>query len=67
MEMDQTLTKVIVCPECRGTLVGWAEKSSLSCDACGREYPLVGGIPILLIEEDNVPASRPDHDMEECR
>src|ERR1041385_1141172 len=34
------------CPRCLATLEVQAEK--ISCEACGKSYPRVGGIPILL-------------------
>jgi SAM-dependent methyltransferase len=42
--------KYLACPRCRGDLVtGSAAK--LACLACGHDYPVVDGMPILRIED----------------
>ncbi len=38
----------LVCPACRDTPLD----SSLHCSGCGREFPVVGGIPDLRLEPD---------------
>jgi hypothetical protein len=38
----------VVCPACWGELR--AEGASLVCAACGRRYPVVDGIPVLIVE-----------------
>jgi SAM-dependent methyltransferase/uncharacterized protein YbaR (Trm112 family) len=42
---------LLVCPDCRGTLSG--SDGCLRCDACGRSFPVVDGIPVLLAEGAN--------------
>lgn len=39
---------VLRCPGCRGSLS--FEPRAANCDSCGREYPVVGGVPVLLLE-----------------
>jgi uncharacterized protein YbaR (Trm112 family) len=46
----------LACPACYGDLR--LEDSRLFCTACGRVYPVVDGIPVLIIER----AERPDRD-----
>lgn len=41
-----SIDKVLVCPSCRGILS--MDRSSMTCDSCGRTYPITDGIPILL-------------------
>jgi hypothetical protein len=38
----------VVCPACWGELQAGAE--TLVCEACGRKYPVVDGIPVLISE-----------------
>jgi len=38
----------LACPACLGALR--AEESNVVCTACGRSYPLVDGIPVLIAE-----------------
>jgi hypothetical protein len=42
-----TLTQ-LACPACYGALR--PENSRLLCITCGRAYPIVDGIPVLIIE-----------------
>ena len=37
-----------VCPACQGALRAAAEW--LSCGGCGRRYPVIEGIPVLIVE-----------------
>ena len=36
------------CLHCRGALT--SDSSSLRCTACGRQYPIIAGIPLLVRE-----------------
>ncbi len=38
----------LVCPVCFGELR--FSESSVECSACGRSYPVVDGIPVLIAE-----------------
>jgi uncharacterized protein YbaR (Trm112 family) len=42
----------VVCPACWGELRGEALNGAkmLVCRACGRKYPVVDGIPVLIVE-----------------
>lgn len=44
----------LVCPVCHGSLQLAAD--SIGCTACGRRYPLVDGLPVLLAERATSPA-----------
>ena len=44
-----SLLAAFVCPKCKGVLAIGAD--AVRCDACRLVYPVVGGIPVLLIEE----------------
>ena len=41
--------EVFVCPMCKGGLV--ADADVLRCAACRLAYPVIDGIPVLLIDE----------------
>ena len=42
------LLQILACPDCKGELTQNQDGSSLRCTPCGREYPVVDGIPVLL-------------------
>jgi SAM-dependent methyltransferase len=42
------LADLLVCPSCQVALTG--SDGSLSCGACGRSFPVVDGIPVLLVD-----------------
>ena len=52
------LLDILRCPHCRGTFVIPADPDpeELVCSACGRGYPVRGGVPVLLIDEARLPA-----------
>jgi uncharacterized protein YbaR (Trm112 family) len=43
----------LACPACLGAL--HLEESRLQCAACGRAYPIVDGIPILIADREENP------------
>jgi len=45
------LLELLVCPECRQSLIEKPDGSSLKCTACHRVYPVRDEIPILLVDE----------------
>jgi hypothetical protein len=44
--MDPAVLRDLACPVCLGVL--HAADSFLVCDACGRHYPVVDEIPVLI-------------------
>ena len=48
--IDQELLDIIVCPDCHGKLE-LTETPELVCTACGLAYPVIDGIPVLLVDE----------------
>jgi uncharacterized protein YbaR (Trm112 family) len=57
------LLRRIVCPDCRASLIAQTEASapvSLRCTGCGRNYPVIDGIPILLAAQAVPRANRPE-------
>jgi hypothetical protein len=43
----------LVCPACLGALR--LEEGKLHCAECGRAYPIVDGIPVLIAGRENPP------------
>jgi hypothetical protein len=50
---DPSVTELLACPVCLGSLC--AEGLRLVCAACGRAYPVVDGIPVLIAERATAP------------
>ena len=48
LEFDASVLAQIACPACHGDLR--MEDSRLICAACSRRYPIVDGIPALIVE-----------------
>ncbi|MBO9385694.1 MAG: Trm112 family protein [Thermomicrobium sp.] len=51
--MDPELLEILACPACHGELVPANDR--LICRTCQRRYPIEDGIPILLVEEAELP------------
>ena len=50
---------ILACPVCRSDLIQTEDGSSLLCASpCGRLYPVINGIPVLLADrlEESAPA-----------
>ena len=47
--MDLDLLHILACPKCRNPFL--PEEKGFFCAACDLVYPIVDGIPVLLIEE----------------
>lgn len=52
--VDPALLEIIVCPADHGPL-RLLDQPALECGRCGLVYPVVDGIPVLLVDE----ATRP--------
>ncbi len=53
MGIDKDLLAILACPLCKTAVREKEEK--LVCDQCGRRYPLRDGIPVMLIDEAELP------------
>jgi uncharacterized protein YbaR (Trm112 family) len=55
--MLKKLLDILVCPvpECRKPLTLASDEKSLKCTGCGRVYPVRDGIPVLLIDQAEMP------------
>jgi hypothetical protein len=54
--IDQKLLDILACPVCKTPVQGDAEQ--LVCVQCGRRYPIRDGIPVMLIEEAELPSEK---------
>jgi len=66
--MDPDLLAILACPKCRGSLESLKQPvpppaqedaEGLSCPACSLVYPIIKGIPVLLVEEGIAAADWP--------
>jgi uncharacterized protein len=56
LDVDPQLMEILACPcpehaELRSGTVADPEADALTCTACGRSFPVTGGIPVLLLDE----------------
>jgi uncharacterized protein YbaR (Trm112 family) len=63
LDLDPQLMEILACPcpehaELRSGIVSDAEAEALTCTACGRSFPVIDGIPVLLLDEA-LPGSGP--------
>ncbi len=50
-ELSPDLLSLLVCPRCKGKLEPMDDGASLVCRGCRLKYPVVDGIPVMLIDE----------------
>lgn len=53
--IDPLLAEILVCPADHGDLDQDEIASRLICRTCGRRYPVTDGIPVMMIEEAELP------------
>lgn len=56
VELDPQLMDILACPcpehaELRTGTAADPDADALTCSACGRSFPVIDGIPVLLLEE----------------
>ncbi len=51
--IDKELLDILACPLCKEEVK--LEDDKIVCTKCGRRYPIKDDIPIMLIEEAEVP------------
>ncbi len=55
--ISQTLLDILACPACRGKIELIEEGQKLVCRGeCQRRYPIRDGIPVMLIDEAELPS-----------
>lgn len=56
-DLDPLLLELVACPACHGGLAVDTSAGELTCTGCGRAYPVVDGIPVLLVDEARTPGA----------
>ena len=55
-EISQELLEILACPACKGDIEYDHENQKLICvGECKRRYPIRNGIPVMLIDEAELP------------
>jgi uncharacterized protein YbaR (Trm112 family) len=49
--IDARLAAMLRCPSCRQEVRVLENDAGIACTACGLVYPIVDGIPVMLVEE----------------
>jgi uncharacterized protein YbaR (Trm112 family) len=60
--LDKELLEILACPLDKQPVELSGE--SLVCTACGRRYPIRDGIPVMLVEEAELPSPAPSPEGE---
>jgi len=55
--IDKDLLAILACPLCKTDVR--LEGDRIVCTTCGRRYPIKDDIPIMLIDEAELPRDRP--------
>lgn len=56
---ENDLHRLLVCPACYGEL-SWSP-DNIQCEGCGRRFPLVDGIPVMLLDATHAHHDELDH------
>jgi len=56
MSLSLDWLKLLACPACRSGLDLRGQPEELVCPGCGRRYPILDGIPDLVVEDAPKPA-----------
>jgi uncharacterized protein YbaR (Trm112 family) len=51
MSLDPRLLEILCCPSCRQAVQPLPDDAGIQCVGCRRTYPIVDGIPVMLLEE----------------
>lgn len=51
--VSKELIDILACPACKAQVKLDGEK--ISCAGCGRRYPIKDGIPVMLVDESEMP------------
>jgi len=62
MAVDERLLEILVCPACRGEVEYKERRKVILCAACGLQFPVRDGIPVMLVDEASPTRTRPRQD-----
>ena len=51
MQLHPRVLEILRCPACRATLTASEKGDTLTCTSCGLVYPVVDGIPNMMVED----------------
>ena len=51
--MDNEILKIMACPACKSEVE--MKDGKIVCVSCGRRYPIKDGIPVMLVDEAEMP------------
>ena len=54
--IDKEFLELLACPACKGEVRLDEASERIICEACGRRYPIRDGIPVMLIDEAELPS-----------
>lgn len=54
--IDKEFLEILACPACKGEVRLDEEAERITCQSCGRRYPIRNGIPVMLIDEAELPS-----------
>ncbi len=54
--IDKELLEILACPACKAEIR--LEGDRIVCTGCGRRYPIRNDIPIMLIDEAEMPKGK---------
>ncbi|MFC1670633.1 Trm112 family protein [Spirochaetota bacterium] len=53
--INTKLLEILACPACKGDVEYDVKNSKILCTDCKRIYPVKDGIPIMLVDEAEMP------------
>jgi uncharacterized protein YbaR (Trm112 family) len=51
LTIDSRLLEMLCCPACRCAVRLLPDGAGVLCEACRRVYPILDGIPVMLVED----------------
>jgi len=54
--INKELLEILACPLCKTQVK--LEDDRIVCSKCGRRYPIRDGIPVMLIDEAEIPGEK---------